>query len=119
MQEREHPDQRTFVWLRRIMIAVVVICFVMDFLPTHGAPDFRYTGSDPAFDVWNFGWPLALAIYDSRFGIHFSPFLYLLVPFQLIAVAVFWATLALLKRHNHPVEENDGEPFRFVSDEKT
>jgi hypothetical protein len=84
-------------------------CFIafaaMDFFTWHGAPYFRYTGSDLAYPVWNLGWPLAVGIYDSRSGIHIGPFLFAVVPFQalvlsLIAVGAFLSR----KRHNPPLK---------------
>ncbi|WP_395732232.1 hypothetical protein [Prosthecobacter sp.] len=40
------------------------VFLVIDAFPNHGPPFFRYTGSDPAHIVWNFGWPIPWLIYD-------------------------------------------------------
>ena len=48
----------------------------------------RYSGSDPTTMVWNLGWPLALAIYDPRSGLHMGPSVYLVPPAQLLILAV-------------------------------
>lgn len=68
-------------------IAFVLACLIVDFLPRHGPPHFRYTGSDPHYAVWNLGWPLALFIYDPRNAFHIGPFAYIVLPFQLVIVA--------------------------------
>jgi hypothetical protein len=65
----------------------VVLCLLTDFFPYHGPPQFRYTGSNPSFAVWNFGWPLATAIYDSRNGFHIGPIAYLILPLQCVLMA--------------------------------
>ena len=49
-----------------ILIGFVALCGVVDFFPREGAPDFRYTGSDPAQVVLYLGYPLALFIYDEN-----------------------------------------------------
>ncbi len=73
-----------------------LISLAADLFPTFGPPHFRYTGSDPAVHVWNLGWPVATAIYDSRSGIHVEPFAIMLVGgvqvglLALIAAAAFF-----------------------------
>lgn len=87
----------------RTKIAVasyVAACLVMDLWPRFGPPEFRYTDSDLSVPVWNLGWPLALAVYDTRSGLHVGPLVYLILPSQVLAllaamaliVAVRWAT---------------------------
>ena len=84
----------------RLVAAVFVFaCAVVDLLPHHGAPYFRYTGSDPAYAVWNLGWPVALFIYDPRSGFHVGPFAYIMLPFQLLVVALVLVVMALKWLH--------------------
>lgn len=68
------------------MAAFVLACLVVDLFPHHGPPHFRYTGSDPAYSVWNLGWPLAMFIYDPRSGLHVGPTVYFVLLFQLLVV---------------------------------
>ena len=86
-------DQRTSHWWQRAAVVFVIACVVIDLFPRYGSPYFRYTGSDPAHEVWNIGWPMALAIYDWRSGIQLGPFLYLVVPFQAVLVLLFGVVL--------------------------
>ncbi len=60
----------------------LTVCALVDFVPYFGPPSFRYTGSDPAFKVWNFGFPLASVIFDSRNGLHVGPLVWLAVLLQ-------------------------------------
>ena len=82
-------DQRTSPWWQRTAVMFVIACVVVDLFPRYGPPYFRYTGSDPAHEVWNLGWPVGLIIYDSRSGIHLGPFLYVVVPFQAVLLSLF------------------------------
>ncbi len=67
----------------------------MDFMPHHGAPNFRYTGSDPSHAVWNFGWPIASFIYDSQYGLHFGPIILLVIALQIVGLLLLLAILAV------------------------
>jgi hypothetical protein len=96
------------VRLRRIIGLLILICVVADFFPRHGAPDFRYTGSDPTHQVWNLGWPIALTICDSASGIHLGPFLYVVVPFQVVLVSLVALVLFFRQRHNEQGIASDG-----------
>ena len=78
---------RRLIWFGAVGMYLFV-CLVMDLLPRHGPPDFRYTGSDPAFAVWNIGWPLAQFIYDSRTGLHTGPTAVPLMVLQTVVLAV-------------------------------
>jgi len=80
-------------------LTFVFACAVIDLLPRHGPPDFRYTGSDPAHEVWNLGWPVALAIYDSQSGLHLGPFVYVVVPVQALLVSLIAVVLIFRNRH--------------------
>lgn len=71
-----------------MVVAFVAVCLAIDLLPRYGPPEFRYTGSDPTTMVWNLGWPLALAIYDPRSGLHMGPCVYLVPPAQLLILVV-------------------------------
>ena len=73
---------------KAIAVAFVAVCLAIDLLPHSGHPEFRYTGSDPTTIVWNLGWPLALALYDPRSGLHIGPFAYLVPPAQLLILVV-------------------------------
>jgi len=81
-------------------VAFVIACAVIDLFPRYGPPDFRYTGSDPAHEIWNLGWPVALAIYDSQSGIHFGPFLYAIVPVQVVLAFLISVVLFIQNRHH-------------------
>lgn len=96
MPTREHSG----VSWRRVAFALIIICIIADIFPRHGAPDFRYTGSDPAVDVWNLGWPLVLSIFDPRSGIHVGPFFYVVIPFQIAVISLVGLVFAFWTRHN-------------------
>lgn len=93
MPMRDQPSSQTRIW-RHVAIGCLVAFVVMDLFPWHGAPYFRYTGSDPAYPVWNSGWPLALAIYDSRSGTHIRLF-----PFVAVLVLLFVCVAVHLIRY--------------------
>jgi hypothetical protein len=71
---------------------------VLDVLPRHGPPEFRYTGCDPSVPVWNLGWPIAEFIYDPRFGLQVGPCAFLVIFAQffvfgcgvVIVLAIHW-----------------------------
>lgn len=96
MQPRISPNR----WLKLAAIAFVVVCLLVDLLPRHTSPDFRYTGSDPSVP----GWPLALFIYDPKYGFQVGPFAYLMLPFQLGVLVVGLIVVAVVRRlHNQPM----------------
>ena len=68
------------MWKAAVAVFVLT-CLIVDVFPHHGVPHFRDTGSDPAYPVWNLGWPLALFIYDPGNGLHVGPFAYVVLPF--------------------------------------
>lgn len=103
MQPSTPPGFGRLLW-KATAVAFVLACLVADVLPHHGAPHFRYTGSDPAYAVWNVGWPLALFIYDPRNGFHVGPFAYIVLPLQLFLVAVILAVRAVLRLHDPPTQ---------------
>lgn len=80
-----------------------LLLVVMCLFPRHGPPDFRYTGSDPAIDVWNFGWPTATMIWDSRSGLHFASISpsFLLLAMYGFAMLVF-VVISRKRRHVNP-----------------
>jgi hypothetical protein len=105
------PQAPTPFSLRRVLgVAVAFLyllaCSAVDLLPRRGAPDFRYTGSDPAFPVWKFGWPLAEFIYDSRSGLHVGPtaiplaFLQVFIPAFFVALIIAWHWFRRRRRVN-------------------
>lgn len=106
MQPRISPNR----WSKLAAITFVVVCLVVDFVPRHTSPDFRYTGSDPSVPVWNLGWPLALFIYDPKHGFQVGPFAYLMLPFQLGVLVVGLIVLAVVRRlHNQAMQRTGRE----------
>jgi len=89
---------------------LIVVCALVDLFPRHGAPWFRYTGSDPAVEVWNLGWPLVLLIFDPRSGLHIGPFFYVVVPFQLVVISVIGVVFAFWTRHNKALQATAAAP---------
>jgi hypothetical protein len=83
--ERSSPNASRW---RTVAGLFCVLCLLSDFLPRYGPPSFRYTGCDPAFHVWNLGWPLVTSIYDSRNGFHVGPDALLELPFQSFVLLV-------------------------------
>lgn len=71
-------------------------CAVMNFIPYYGGPNFRYTGSDPSEAVWNFGWPIASFIYDSRHGLHFGPIILILIGLQIVGLLLLLVFLTVI-----------------------
>jgi hypothetical protein len=104
-----NPTGRNAWW--RAVLVFVIFCTLMDLFPRHSAPDFRYTGSDPAFHVWNLGWPVALAVLDSRSGLQLGPFLYIVVPFQAVVALLIGVGLALRKWHNQTLQATAAPPY--------
>src|SRR5689334_23309185 len=92
------------IWRRRTIAALVIACAVMDLFPRHGPPDFRYTGSDPAHVIWNLGWPVALVIYDPQSGIHFGPFLYVVIPVQIVVLSLIILVSFLQHRRKNALQ---------------
>jgi hypothetical protein len=88
-----YHSERTLLSWKFIAVAFVVICAVLDIFPRHGPPYFRFTGSDPAQQVWNIGWPIALGIYAPGSGLHLSPFFFAVLCVQaaigLIGLIIF------------------------------
>jgi hypothetical protein len=96
--------------LRVTGIAFVLVCLVVDFLPHHGPPEFRYTGSDPAIPVWNLGWPVALFIYDPKHGFQVDPLADLMLPFQFVVLAVGFIVVAVFRwLRNQPMKQINRE----------
>jgi len=109
MQSSNLPSRKRRYW-NGVAVAFVLACLIVDFRPHHGAPSFRYTGSDPAYPVWNLGWPLVLFIYDPRNGLHLAPIAYLVLPFQVFLVAVILLVMALRRRHDPPTQRTAMAP---------
>jgi hypothetical protein len=82
----------------RTAVCIALAFVVIDCFPKFGAPHFRYTGSDPAHHVWNLGWPFVLAIYDSRSGLHFGPFVYAVIPLQGFILMIITFVSAIRRR---------------------
>jgi hypothetical protein len=92
-------------WLKVTAVALAAICLLVDFLPRHAAPEFRYTGSDPAIPVWNLGWPGALFIYDPKHGFQVGPFAYVMLPLQFFVLAV--GLIIFRRRATAPVQSTE------------
>jgi hypothetical protein len=91
--------------MKAIAIAYIAAGLLIDFLPRHARPDFRYTGSDPANLDWNLGWPLALFIYDPTHGLQVGPFAYPMLAFQSVVFAVgLIVVLAVRRLRNQPMQ---------------
>jgi hypothetical protein len=101
MKPSNSPDNLRLYW-KAAAIFLVLACLVVDVFPQHGTPHFRYTGSDPAHAVWNIGWPIALFIYDPRSGLHVGPMAYVMLPFQLLLVAVILVVTRRAKNIPNP-----------------
>jgi hypothetical protein len=101
--------------LRLLAAAYIVSCIVTDLFPTYGPPFFRYTGADPSFHVWNLGWPLALAIYDTRSGLHLGLFLYLVLPVQMMIALLATVAVAIRNKHNKSLQWMAGRRCGFNS----
>lgn len=86
-----------WIWWTLGCVLYLACCVVLDLFPRFGPPDFRYTGSDPAFHVWNLGWPLALAIYDARSGLHIGPFPAFVPVLQFFLLAIVAGIVFLLR----------------------
>lgn len=85
------------LWLFWVL-AYWVVCLFIDLCPTHGPPHFRYNGSDPSHEVWNIGWPLALFIWDDRFGLLTSPFSVIMIGGQVLVFLFVFIPLAIVLR---------------------
>ncbi len=114
------PQPRSFrrlLWVS-VFCMYILACLAMNLLPWHGSPDFRYTGSDPGFAVWNFGWPLAQFIYDSRTGLHNGPLVLESIVLQCgvlvfgIAAALFVGCMRRCRRLNWGLQEVAESPTR-------
>ena len=111
MLDSMYPILRSLPSRRGLMAicAYPLICAILDFLPHHGPPEFRYTGSDPARPVWNLGWPLAQFIYDPRYGLQIDPTAFALISAQCV-LFLFCAVLVIfiLRRHRRREEMRRG-----------
>lgn len=102
--------RRTIGCWQAIAAVYVVACAVMDLFPQFGPPHFRYTGVELSVYVWNFGWPLTIAIYDARFGLFFGPGL-VMVPPQLFILMIAAFLVILWKRHCTTASQRSFEPI--------
>ena len=80
-----------------VCILYLFCCALIDLYPHWGSPYFRYTGSDPTVSVWNLGWPLTVAIYDARSGLHIGPFAIFVLGFQFILLTGLAGTAFLIR----------------------
>lgn len=98
MQPNHSVHRGGRVWKAAVLVFVLA-CVAMNFFPHYGPPHFRYTGSDPAHEVWNLGWPLALFIYDPANGFHIGPSASIVLPAQLLILATIWGVVAIRRRY--------------------
>lgn len=82
----------------RWVLIYIVVCMLINLFPNYGAPNFRYSGSDPAVNVWNFGWPFASLIYDFRSGFHVGPGVVLIVLAQSLILGVLGAIITVVRK---------------------
>lgn len=106
---RDQQNGRNRIW-RRVAIGCLVAFVVLDLFPSYGPPSFRYTGSDPAYAVWNLGWPLALAIYDPRSGVYIGPLFYFVVPFEAVVFSLAAAVFLFQRRHSLALQATTAPP---------
>jgi hypothetical protein len=106
---RDQTNGRNRAW-GRAAIGCLIAFVVIDFFPWHGAPFFRYTGSDTSYVVWNLGWPLALAIYDPRSGVHIGPFFYVVAPFEGVVLSLVAAVFMFRNRRNLALQATAAPP---------
>ena len=66
-------------------------------VPRYGAPDFRYTGSNPNQHVWNFGWPIATCTFDSATMPYWfiGPFAYVFATAEAVLLVMAYAAIML------------------------
>jgi hypothetical protein len=76
-----------------VTVLTLLVCVAVVW-PRRGPPDFRYTGADPARQVWSLGWPVAVAIHDPDSGLHVGPLALVVGPVLAIAIV----TLAMVKQ---------------------
>lgn len=82
---------------RSVATLYMGFCLLLGFFPHYGPPHFRYTGSDPANEVWNIGWPLATMIWDDQCGLEIGPFAYIVLPL-LIGIGMTGAAVVVRVR---------------------
>jgi hypothetical protein len=78
-----------------VATAMAVASVVMNVVPRYGAPQFALSRLDSESMVWNFGWPLPVFIHDPSTGLHWGLGVLVMLPAQLLALAVllivaFW-----------------------------
>ena len=84
--------------LTQSQLVALLVCFsvmaLLALMPYHGAPHFRYTGSDPVHHVWNLGWPITTCVFDAANPPYFfaGPFAYVFAIAGLGALLSAYAT---------------------------
>lgn len=76
-------------WHKKLLVLSIVyavLCLTVLLFPRHGSPEFRYTGSDPSYEVWNLGFPAACFIYDDRVGFAHGPSVYIAIVFLIMSM---------------------------------
>jgi hypothetical protein len=106
---RDQLKGRDRLW-GRVGIGCLIAFVVVDLFPWHGPPFFRYTGSDPGYAVWNLGWPLALANYDPRSGVHIGPSFWFVVSFQAVVLSLAAVVFLFRRRHNLALQATAASP---------
>ena len=74
------PRRKLKRWQAALLFYSIGYLIVFLF-PSHGAPHFRYTGSDPDYEVWNFRFPIFTLIFDDRYGFFYGPGIFLAIAF--------------------------------------
>ena len=87
------------------------LCLAINLFPFYGQPSFRYTGSDPAYHVWNLGWPVPLVILDDRYGLQVGPFAYAVIPLQVVVPVAVIVVSALIRR----LKSSSAEPSAEIT----
>jgi hypothetical protein len=87
--------RKLLLWI----LVYIAVCLILDFVPHFGPPAFRYNGSDPLRYVWNFGWPLALFIYDPELGLQGFTFrvIFTTLLAQLFLLGVLTGIVAIIR----------------------
>jgi hypothetical protein len=85
------------LWLKRMIVGHLFLSAFVDLWPHFGPPHFRYTGSDLARAVWNFGWPIASYIYDAQTGLEVGPVAWVAGPLQVLILGAMLAAWYLLE----------------------
>lgn len=82
-----------------VLMVYFGLCLLILFVPYKGHPNFRYSGADSSYAVWNFGFPSSSFIYDDRFGVIKGPVLWATPVLLVIIFVTFVLPPLLLMRY--------------------